>query len=288
MDLRLLGVSGQRLPEIGFGTWQYSGGDLPIRTAIDNGAYLIDTAESYGSEEIVGKAIQGRRADVFLATKVSPHHFRRRELIAAAENSLRRLGTDYIDLYQLHSPNYTVPIEESMGAMEELVQVGKVRFIGVSQFSVGLLKKAQSVLSQNRIVSNQVRYSLIDRTTEVELLSFCRQTGVTVIAYSPLGTGIANLQAHDPQGALAHIADTTGKTQAQVALNWVLAPENVVAIPKANTVAHVIDDCGASGWRLSQADYQFLATRIRYRRRTRIESAARRCVRRVLQRFGKM
>jgi diketogulonate reductase-like aldo/keto reductase len=260
----------------------------PIRAAVRHGAYLIDTAESYGTEDVVGEAIQGRRAEVLLATKVSPRHFRRAELIAAAERSLRRLRTDYIDLYQLHWPNYTVPIGESMAAMEELVQAGKVRFIGVSNFSVRELKKAQAALTKNRIVSNQVRYSLIERTIEDELLRFCQRTGVTVIAYSPLGTTFSTLQACDPERVLAHIASATGKTEAQVALNWVVAPSNTGAIPKASNVAHVIDNCGASGWRLSSADYEFLATKIRCRSRGRIASAARRYVRNTLQLFGKM
>ena len=288
MDTKSLGGSEQRLPEIGFGTWNYTGGTEPIRAAIRDGAYLIDTAESYGTEDIVGEAIQGRRAEVFLATKVSPRHFRRAELIAAAERSLRRLRTDYIDLYQLHWPNYTVPIGESMAAMEELVEAGKVRFIGVSNFSVRELKKAQAALTKNRIVSNQVRYSLIDRTIEEESLRFCQQTRVTVIAYSPLGTTFSTLQAHDPERVLEQIAIATRKTDAQVALNWVVTPGNTVAIPKASNVAHVIDNCGASSWRLSSTDYEFLAKKIRYRSRSQIESAARRYVRNTLQLFGKM
>jgi diketogulonate reductase-like aldo/keto reductase len=288
MDLKSLGMSGQLLPEIGFGTANYSGGIEPIHAAIDQGAYLIDTAESYGTEEAVGKAIQDRRSDVFLATKVSPRHFRRRELIAAADGSLRRLGTDYLDLYQLHWPNYTVPIEETMATMEELVQSGKIRFIGVSNFSVKELKKAQAALSKHRIVSNQVRYSLIERTIEEELLTYCQTTGVTIIAFSPLGTRFSDFRARDAEKVLIHVANTTGKTEAQVALNWVITQSNVVAIPKASTVAHVIDDCGGSGWHLSQADYCLLATKVLCRRRSRIESAARLYARNVRQLFGKI
>jgi len=112
-----LGSSGIQVPAIGFGTWQYAGGVAPLSAAIDYGAF-IDTAESYGSEEVVGEAIRSRRGSVFLATKVRPRYFRRKELIKAADESLQRLGTDYIDLYQLHWPNYTVPIEETMAAME--------------------------------------------------------------------------------------------------------------------------------------------------------------------------
>ena len=135
MLLRELANSGIRLPEIGFGTWNYSGGVEPLQAAIECGARFIDTAESYGTEEVVGKAIKGRRDRVFLATKVLPRNFMQRELVAAAERSLRLLGTDHIDLYQLHWPNLTIPIEEPMSGMEKLVEEGKVRFIGVSNLS---------------------------------------------------------------------------------------------------------------------------------------------------------
>src|SRR4029077_2021671 len=140
------------------------------RAAIEYGACLIDTAEAYGTEEIVGQAISGRRDRVFLATKVLPRNFKRRDLVAAAERSLRRLGTDYIDLYQLHWPNLTVPIEETMRGMEELVDTAKVRFIGVSNFSVRDLINAQAALSKQRIAANQVRYNLVERTIEGGLL----------------------------------------------------------------------------------------------------------------------
>jgi diketogulonate reductase-like aldo/keto reductase len=125
MLLGELANSGIRLPEIGFGTWNYRGGVEPLRAAIECGARMIDTAESYGTEEIVGEAIKGRRHQVFLATKVLPRNFKRPDLIATAERSLRRLGTDHVDLYQLHWPNLTIPIEEPMRGMEELVDAGK-------------------------------------------------------------------------------------------------------------------------------------------------------------------
>src|SRR5260370_2258534 len=143
MFLREMANSGIRLPGIGFGTWNYGGGVEPLRAAIESGACLIDTAEAYGTEEIVGKAINGQRDRVFLATKVLPRNFRECDLIAAAERSLRRLGTDYIDLYQLHWPNLTIPIEEPMKGMEKLVDEGKVRFIGFTNFSFPYLIKPQ-------------------------------------------------------------------------------------------------------------------------------------------------
>ena len=287
MQLKRLGNSLVQVSEIGFGTWNYKGGIEPLRAGIEHGACLIDTAEIYGTEEIVRQAIGDCRDRVFLATKVSPRNFRKRDLIAAAERSLQRLGTDYIDLYQLHWPNFTVAIEESMAAMEALVDAGKIRFIGVSNFSVPELKKAQGVLSRHKIVSNQVRYSLIERTIEGGLLSYCRQNAITIIAFSPLGTRFSQLREHDPDEVLVKLAKESGRTEAQIALNWLIAKDGVIAIPKASTVQHAVEDCGASGWRHSQNEYSRLEVKIKCKRRGRIESAFRRWSRSTLQLLGK-
>ena len=167
---------------------------------------------------------------MFLASKVSPRHFRYRDLIKAAECSLKQLSTDYLDLYQLHWPNYTVGIAETMSAMERLVEMGKIRFIGVSNFSVAELQRAQSKLSKCRIMSNQVRYSLLDRSPELEMLDFCEANKISLLAFSPLGTGFAGLRAADPDDVLGKVSAETGKTRAQVALNWCLSPIPVIAI----------------------------------------------------------
>jgi diketogulonate reductase-like aldo/keto reductase len=265
MDFKELGYTRVQVPEVGLGTWRYAGGTEPLIKGIELGAAFIDAAESYGSEEVVGEAIREFRNKVFVATKASPRNFRRADLLRAADRSLRRLSTTYIDVYQLHWPNYTIDIEETMAAMEELVDAGKIRFIGVSNFSVHVLKKAQAALSKHKIVSNQVRYSLIERTVERDLLSYCQRNGITLIAYSPFGSKFSSLQAADPAGALCKVAETTGKTPAQVALNWLLAKAEVVAIPKASTVQHVIEDCGASGWRLSPSEYELLDNQIKFR-----------------------
>jgi diketogulonate reductase-like aldo/keto reductase len=287
MEFRQLGSSPEKIPVIGLGTWRYSAGIEPLLAGIENGASLIDTAEVYGSEEAVGRAIAGRRAQVFLATKARAGNFRRRELIAAAEGSLRRLGTDRIDLYQLHWPNYTVPIEETMAAMEELTNAGKIRFIGVSNFSVRELQTAQAALSKHKIVSNQVRYSLIDRTPERAMLDFCRQNAITLIAFSPLGAEFSLISSADPHGVLASIAKSSGKTPAQVALNWLIAKENVVVIPKASSVSHAVDVAHASGWRLGHAEYDLLSAKIRFHARGPLESVARRSARRLRQMLGR-
>ena len=276
-----------QLPEVGFGTWRYSGGTEPLIKAIELGAAFIDTAETYGSEEVVGEAVREFRDKVFVATKVSPRNFRRADLLRAADGSLKCLRTSYIDLYQLHWPNYTVGIEETMDAMEELVAAGKIRFIGVSNFSVHELEKAQAALSKHKIVSNQVRYSLVERTVEIDLLNYCHQNEITVIAFSPFGSDFSSLQEADPERVLSNVAETTGKTEAQLALNWLVAKENVVAIPKASSVEHVIEDCGASGWRLSPAEPDLLTRAVKFRQRGRIESVARRYVKRAFQIMGR-
>jgi diketogulonate reductase-like aldo/keto reductase len=131
------------------------------------------------------------------------------------------------------------------------VDAGKVRSIGVSNFSVEQVVEAQAVLSRHRIVSNQVRYSLADRGIESRLIPYCQSAGITVIAYSPLARGLSMLKASDRSGALTRVASEARRTEAQVALNWCIRREGVVVIPKANSVAHVEENCGASGWSLS-------------------------------------
>lgn len=273
-----LGTTGITLPEIGLGTWGYHGGVEPLRRGIEVGAAFIDTAESYGTEALIAEAIRGIRDDVFLATKVSQGNLRRADVLAAADRSLRALNTDRIDLYQVHEPNGDIPIEETMGAMEELVDAGKVRFIGVSNFSVEETRRAQRALRKYPLVANQVRYNLVDRTIETELLPFCEANGILVIAYSPLGRELRRVRDCDPAGVLDVVAHETGKTVPQVILNWVLRRTSVVAVPKGNSAAHVLDFCGASGWRLSDGHFRLLETKIQFRRRSRAELMLRRMV----------
>jgi diketogulonate reductase-like aldo/keto reductase len=258
MDFQELGTSGVQIPDIGLGTWKYTGGAEPFRRAVELGAGFIDTAEGYRNEEEVGKALEGIRDKVFLATKVSPGNLHEKDLLKAADQSLKKLNVDVIDLYQIHWPNDEIPIAETMGAMESLVDAGKVRFIGVSNFFVGQMQEAQDSLANARIVTNQVRYSLIDRSIESALLAYCQEQGVTVIAYSPLATGLGKLSDKDRTKAVETVAANTGKSQAQVALNWCLRQPRVMVIPKANSATHVEDDCGASGWRLSDSDLAIL------------------------------
>ncbi len=251
MEQKPLGNTDVMLPDIGLGTWAYTGGDEPLRRGVALGAFHIDTAESYGTEKAVREATRDIRGQVFIATKVSPNHFKHKDVLKAADESLKRLKMDHVDLYQLHEYNPKIPIGETMSAMEELVDAGKVRFIGVSNFSVAQLQEAQATMVKHRIVSNQVQYSLIDRSIEADLLSYCQQNSITVIAYSPLAVGMRNISRRDRVGNLSRVAAETGHTEAQVALNWCISKENVIAIPKANSTQHVEEDCAASGWHLS-------------------------------------
>ena len=257
MEYKTLGDTTVEIPEVGLGAWAYNGGVGPLRKGISLGAFLIDTAEAYGTEEVVGEAFRPMRQQGFLATKVSPPNFNYGHVIKAADSSLKRLRTDHIDLYQLHWPNPSVPIEETMRAMDKLVEDGKVRFIGVSNFSVAQFKEAQATTT-NKIVSNQVRYSLSDRSIEQDILPFCQENKVTVIAYTPLAGGVSNLKASLGSGVLEKVARASGNTEAQVALNWCISKESVVAIPKSDSAARTEENCGASGWSLSSGQTRLL------------------------------
>jgi diketogulonate reductase-like aldo/keto reductase len=283
MSLKELGKTGVLIPEIGLGTWDYHAGVGALRRGLEAGALFIDTAESYGTESVVGQAVAGIRHRVFLATKVSPQNFRRADFTASVEASLRRLDTEFLDLLQLHEPSPSVPLAETMGAMADLIQAGKVRFAGVSNFSVEQLGDAQDALGRFRIVSNQVRYNLIDRTIERDVLPYCQANGVTVIAYCPLARGFDRIRDCDPSGAVDEVARITGKSPAQVVLNWCVCKDGIVAIPKGNTEAHILDNCGAAGWRLSADAIALLDSRILHRRRTRFDEMARRYLPRPFQ-----
>jgi diketogulonate reductase-like aldo/keto reductase len=261
-----LGTTGVLLPEFGLGTYLYTGGPEPLTVGLDLGSTLIDTAPLYLSESVVGEAVRGRRNEVFVATKVGGHQAHYPDIMAACERSLRALGTDWIDLYQLHWPNPDVPIAETVGALEELVDAGKVRFLGLSNFSVPEIRAAQAAASRHRFVSNQIQYSLVQRGAEVsynpngladpsegDVIAYCRAEGLTVVAWGPLGVGRL-LNAEDdrsPAQLLRSIAEEVGGTPAQVALNWCTSGGGVIAIPKSNSAAHIANNLAAAEWILS-------------------------------------
>ncbi len=275
MMTKELGKTGVYLPEIGMGTWNYRADPGPSRRGFEAGALFIDTAESYGTDHIVGEALKGFRQHVFVATKVSPQNFSRSRLCVSVDSILKRLGLDTIDLLQLHGPNPAIAIKETMDALAEVVNAGKVKFVGVSNFSVVQLIAARRAFHLYSAVSNHLRYNLIDRTIEKDLLPYCKAHHITVIAHSPLARGLDRLQDCDPQGVLANLSRSMGKSPAQIAINWCLCKEGVVAIPKSNSEAHILENCAASDWRLSADRLRGLDSVIRYCHRGRFDTLAR-------------
>ena len=273
MRVMRLGNTKESVPVVGLGTWGIGGEMRPdpsrdkssieaLHLGLDLEMRFVDTAEMYGaghSEEVVGQALVGRRENVFLASKVSPRNFAYDDVLAAAKRSLKRLGVKQMDLYQLHWPNPSIPISETMRAMEKLVQNGTTRYIGVSNFSVEQMKEAQESLSHERIVSNQVEFSLIDRSVESRILPYCQKEGLTLIAYSPLGQGKIPRGRGTDFRVLDEISGRLGKSRNQIALGWVLEHESVMAIPKAATLDHVRENAAVADWKMPSEDYQKLA-----------------------------
>jgi diketogulonate reductase-like aldo/keto reductase len=207
-----------------------------LRLGVDLGMTVIDTAEMYGEgkvEEIVGEAIAGRRDQVFLVSKCYPQNASRKRMVEACARSLRRLGTDRIDLYLLHWPG-SVPIEETLDTFMRLKDEGKILDYGISNFDARGIQRVWSAQGGGGIVTDQVLYNLSERGIEWDLLPWCRKRGLPLMAYTPLGQGAL---LRDP--ALARVGRRHGATPAQVALAWLLSRDGVLAIPKAGRVAHV-------------------------------------------------
>ncbi|MBA7574009.1 hypothetical protein ES708_15811 [subsurface metagenome] len=203
----------------------------------------------------MGRAVEEIRENVFIATKVSPEHLSYNALLKSAEGSLHRLKTDYIDLYQVHWPNPKILISETMRAMERLLKEGKIRYVGVSNFSLKELKKAQAALSEDEIVSIQVEYNFFDRTIENSILPYCECEGITTIAYSPLDQGkIAS--GGKRIKALRKIANKYNRSMAQVALNWLISHPSVITIPKATNPAHIKENAAVTDFELLDEDFR--------------------------------
>jgi diketogulonate reductase-like aldo/keto reductase len=250
------GPTGKKVPIIGQGTWQMKRSAVEaLRAGIDLGMTHIDTAEMYsGAEEIVAEAIHGRRKDVFLVSKVLPTNASHKGTLRACDTSLKRLKTDYLDVYLLHWWTGSYPISETMRAMEELVAAGKVRYIGVSNLDVSRLKQAQKALSREKIVCNQVMYHLRSRGIEHRLLGYCEAQDIAVVGYSPFGQDDFPSPTSKQGKVLTAIAERHGKTSRQVALNFLTRRPGLFAIPKASTVEHVRENAGGSGWKLTSED----------------------------------
>ena len=271
MEFRRLGRTDVYVPALGLGTWEIGGRDYPdysrdeeaieiIKYAIRKGLKLIDTAEMYGaghSEELVGEAIREfLRGEVFIATKVWPYNLRFKDVLEALDRSLERLRVNYVDLYQIHFPNPFIPLRETMKAMEKLVDEGRVRFIGVSNFNVKELEEAMSYLSKYDIVSNQVLYNPLDRLVEEEILPFCRKNGITIIAYRPLGKGALLKSSY--KSVLEELGRRYGRTPAQILINWVIRHDNVIAVAKTMRKDHLDELLGGMGWKMDPEDYEKL------------------------------
>ena len=247
-------ADGQRVPALGLGTWTmgeragHAAREIAaLQAGLDLGMTLIDTAEMYGeggAEQIVARATAGRRDDVFLISKVYPHNASAKGTIAACERSLARLATDRLDLYLLHWRG-RIPLAETVDAMDRLRRVGKIVRWGVSNFDVDDINELLALPDGAQCAANQVLYNLSERGIEWRLRALCHQHGIRIIAYSPLGQG-ALLNSRK----LATLAAPYQLPSAQLALAWLLAQREVIAIPQSSNVTHVAECRAAADVRL--------------------------------------
>lgn len=255
--MRTLELAGVQVPVIGQGTWRMGESRdrrkaevAALREGIERGLRLIDTAEMYGeggAEEVVGEAISGKRDQVFLVSKVYPHNASRTGVAAACERSLKRLGTEHIDLYLLHWRGQH-PLEETVEAFERLREQGKIGRWGVSNFDLDDLQE----LGEPACATNQVLYNPEERGVEFDLLPWQQRQNMPLMAYCPLGQGGALLA----DAALQQVAQQHGATTAQVALAWALRQPNVLVIPKASDPRHLAENAAAAELQLSADDLQ--------------------------------
>ncbi len=265
--------SGFSLPEIGLGT----GGDQSkvvdenvwkksIRDAMQIGYTHIDCAAMYAggkAESILGKVIaEMDRSKLTISTKVSPTHLRYQDLLFSVKESLGRMKLEYVDLLYIHAPNASIPLSETMKAVDECVTRGFTKNIAVSNFNVELLEKAQS-FTNNKIVANQIEFNLATREKshcdgcdhmESKILPYCQQNDILVVAYRPVDRGSV-LQSNE---LLDKLANKYNKTKAQVAMNWLISQANVVIIPRSDSKEHLIENFEVSGWYLDEEDIERL------------------------------
>jgi diketogulonate reductase-like aldo/keto reductase len=255
-------TSGQTIPVLGMGTWQMGENSqnrhseiAALRHGLELGLSLIDTAEMYGeggAEEVVAAALADRRSDAFLVSKVYPHNASKRGAIAACERSLKRLNTDYLDLYLLHWRG-SVPLAETLEAFETLQQAGKIRSYGVSNFDKDDLEEAIRLQGGSVIATNQVLYNLSRRGIEHNLLPWCQQQRLPIMAYSPIEQGrLLNNRT------LQTMAQARDVTPAQIAITWLLHQDGVIVIPKSSRVEHVDQNYAALHLTLSAEELSAL------------------------------
>jgi len=251
-------LSGQTIPVLGMGTWRMgesarnSQAEVKaLRHGLDLGLSLIDTAEMYGeggAEEVIAESIANCRSKVFLVSKVYPYNASNKGAIAACERSLKRLQTDYLDLYLLHWRG-SVPLAETLDAFQTLQQTGKIRSYGVSNFDLEDMEELAHLPVGNGVVTNQVLYNLTRRGIELNLLPWCHQQKIPIMAYSPIEQGRL---LHHP--ALTTIAQNRGVTAAQVAIAWLLHQKNVIVIPKSSRIEHVDQNFAALDLSLNESE----------------------------------
>ncbi len=259
---RSFGSTQRRVAIVGQGSWRTDESDgesaiAALRRGLDLGMTHIDTAEMYGSgaaEQMIGKAIAGRREEVFLVSKVLPNHASRRGTLTACEKSLARLRTDRLDCYLLHWRG-AYPLEETLAAFETLVRDGKILSWGVSNFDVADLDEVAAIAGAGPPACNQVLYHLQERAIEHAVLPWCEARGVAVVAYTPFGqSSSAFASTTRPGRVLLEIASAHGATARQVALAFQLRQPNVFVIPKASNIEHVTENAGAATLVLSDAE----------------------------------
>lgn len=260
---------GFSMPAFGLGTWQMGGREthnvenddtkdiLAIRTAIELGITHIDSAEGYAdgyAETLLGKAIQGfDRSKLFLTTKVRPENLKYEDVLSACTRSLRRMQTDYLDLYLIHAPNDSIPITETLRALDTLIKEGLVKNIGVSNFTTKRLIKAQSE-TNNKLVVNQVYYNLVMREPEHEgLLTYCQKNDIFLEAYRPVEKGALLLSKNT---IIESLEKKYNKTPAQIAINWLISQRNVVTLSKTSDINHLKENIGAVNWQMDKEDIE--------------------------------
>ena len=262
---------GFELPLFGFGTWSMGGRDTrdmnnddkadiyAIKTALDMGIIHIDTAEWYSegrAEELVGEAIKSfDRSKLIITTKVTPMHLHYNDLVNAARQSLKRLKTDYIDVYLIHNPNPYIDIKESMEAMDYLVEKKYIKYIGLSNFNVPEFIQAQKC-SENIITCNHLHYNLKHRGPLIDgSVKYAQDNDVMIVAWRPTQKG---LFSKEPVEIVNKICSKYGKTANQVAINWLISQKNVVTISKTRKIDHLKENLGAIGWSMEKSDIELL------------------------------
>jgi len=259
VEVRRFGSTDRDVAVIGQGTWQIASGGrrtaiTALRRGLDLGMTHLDTAEMYGpAEAVIAEAIDGRRDQMFLVSKVLPGNASKKGTIAACERSLARLRTDRLDCYLLHWPG-DHPLEDTIAAFEELLRAGKIRSFGVSNFDVADLERARRIAGDGRLACNQVLYHLQERAIEHAVVPWCERHGLAVVGYSPFGHGPFPGPRTAGGRVLAEIAAAHGATPRQVALRFLVRRPSLFAIPKAGRPDHAADNAGAGELRLTDAE----------------------------------